>query len=121
MAVPGVPEKLYAQFDGSSPEGRRTIYFSATSVQNLGNEYNIRVVNTDGTPSTGAVAGMVNFEAWSPQADMPETPDNQVDLSTGCRKFRLFFATIERVVFSVTGLTPGRRLVVSAIKTGRPY
>ncbi len=84
-----------------------------------GNEYNIAIVdeNDAPVPESETVPGVVDFGAYSPGADRPEAPSNTVDLSTGTRKFTLFFASIERTVFSVTGLPANRRVIVTAIRS----
>lgn len=109
-------DMLYASFGNDSPEGQRTIDFSGESLNRKANEYNMSVFESDGTPAIGTVAGTVTFQAFSPGSDRPETPATDVDLSTGCRKFNLFFASIERVVFSVSGLTGNRTLRVEAYR-----
>ena len=106
---------LQVTFDGNSPEADRTITFDNQSAW-VRNEYNISVIDSAGVSVAGDVAGEVSFMAFSPFADRPETTANNVDLSTGCRKFRMFLATINRVVFSVTGLAAGNRVVVTAVR-----
>lgn len=110
--------KNYIQFDGDSPESQRTIDFRLTEDQpKLANQYNISVFNADLTPATGTVQGMVSAMFYSPGADRPEESANTADLSTGCRKFNLFFATIDRAVFSVTGLMSGQIVAIEAIRS----
>ena len=106
----------YVQFDADTEESLRTITFEEDQYK-LGNEYNISVFNTDGTPNTDTLTGMVNFEAYSPGADQPESPSTPIDLSTDCRKWTLFFSTISRVVFSVTNLTANKRVIATAIRS----
>ena len=90
------PEQLYTQFDASSPESLRTIDFSGESQPKKANEYNISVFNADTTPALGVVQGMVSVDVYSPGADRPETTTTAVDLSTGCRKFTLFYSEVQR-------------------------
>ena len=111
------PDQLYVEFDVNTPEDLRTINFEGESLYRKSNEYNISVFNADGTPAQGTIQGIVTLNAYSPGADRARTTANTVDLSTGCRKFDLFFATIERAVFSVSGLIPGLTLRVSAFRT----
>ena len=111
------PEQLYTQFDASSPESLRTIDFSGDSQTKKANEYNLSVFNADTTPVLGTVQGMVSVDVYSPGADRPETTTNTVDLSTGCRKFRLFYATVNRAVFSVSGLAAGQKVLVSGYRS----
>ncbi len=110
-----MPNPIVIEFDGSSTEEQRTINFGNQSGWKA-NEYNVSVFNQAGETVTGAVSGMVSVEAYSPFADRPETTDSTVDLSTGCRKFTLFFATINRAVFSVAGLAGGQVVRVTAIR-----
>ena len=110
------PEQLYVEFDVNSPESLRTINFEGESQTKKSNEYNISVFNADGSPALGRIQGIVTLDAYSPGADRPITTANTVDLSSGCRKFDLFFATIERVVFSVSGLIPGQTIRISAFR-----
>jgi len=110
----------YVEFDADTPEGSRTIDFRLTEDQSkLANEYNISVFDSMGDPVTGTVTGTVSADFYSPGADRPETTANAVDLSTDCRKFRLFFATISRAVFSVTGLASGNKVRIEAVR-GNP-
>ncbi len=109
---------LQVTFDATTPEADRTINFENQSAWPR-NEYNISVIDADDNTVPGTVAGMVNLMAYSPGSDRPETTANQVDLSTGNRKFRLFIATINRAVFSVTGLAANRRVRVTAVR-GNP-
>lgn len=110
------PEQLFIQFDGNSPESLRTIYMQGESQPKKANEYNVSVFNADGTTATGTVSGMVSVDVYSPGADRPETTANALDLSTNVRKFTLFYATVDRAVFSVTGLDAGQKVAVSAYR-----
>ena len=109
------PYPLSVTFDGTSPLLDRTIDFQNQSGW-IRNEYNISVIDENGESVTGTVTGSVGLEAYSPFADRPETAQEAVDLSTGCRKFTLFFATIGRAVFTVTNLATNQRVVVTAIR-----
>ncbi len=109
-----VPQSV--TFDENTPEEDRTISFGNRSASKS-NEYNVSVIDAGGNSIPGTVNGVVNFEAFSPFADRSETPTVTVNLATGCRKFTLFIATINRVVYSVTGLSPGARVVVTAIRS----
>ena len=112
-------QELTIKFDGNTPEGLRTINFEPEFTKLKANEYNIAVFDASNNPAVGTVPGMVNLMAFSPGSDRAETTANQVDLSSGNRKFRLFIATINRAVFSVDGLTPGFSVQVTAIR-GEP-
>ena len=103
-------------FDENTPEADRTINFGNRSASKA-NEYNISVIDAGGDSITGTVNGVVSLDAHSPFADRPETTANTVDLATGCRKFTLFIASINRAVYSVTGLTPGAKVVVTALRS----
>ena len=109
---------LTVTFDGNSSEAERTVTFDSQSGW-ARNEYNISVIDTNGVSVPGTVPGMVNLLAFSPGSDRAETTANQIDLSSGNRKFRLFIATISRAVFSVTGLAAGRRVRVTCVR-GEP-
>ena len=111
------PDQLFVEFDVNSPESLRTINFEGESLYRKSNEYNISVFNEDGTPAQGIIQGIITLNAYSPGADRARTTANTVDLSSGCRKFDLFFATIERAVFSVAGLVPGLTVRVEAFRT----
>ena len=106
----------YVQFNADTEESLRTITFEEDQYK-LGNEYNVSVFNEDLTPATGTIQGTISALFYSPGSDRPETTANTVDLSTGCRKFSLFFATINRVVFSVTGLASGLIVSIEAIRS----
>ena len=114
----GGTTKNYVQFNSSTPEDLRTIDFRLTEDQTkLANQYNIKVFNADLTPAEGTIQGMVSALFYSPGADRPETTANTADLATGCRKFNLFFATIDRAVFSVSGLAGGQFVSVEGIRS----
>ena len=102
-------------FDGASAEADRTIDFGQFSSL-LFNEYNLQVIDANGDSVPGTVAGMVSVDVYSPFTDRPETTMETVDLSTDCRKFRIFRASIHRAVFSVTGLAGGNRVVATCIR-----
>ena len=110
------PEQLYISFDGTSPESLRTIYMQGESQPKKANEYNVSVFNADTSTATGTVAGMISVDIYSPGSDRPETTSTALDLSTGLRKFRLFFASVDRAVFSVTGLGAGQKVAIQAIR-----
>ena len=102
-------------FDVNTPEADRTINFGSLSGWKA-NEYNISVLDSSGGSVAGVVQGSVSVDAYSPRADRPETTTTAADLSTGCRKFTLFYATINRAVFSVSGLIPGNRVQITAVR-----
>ena len=110
------PEQLYTQFDASSPESLRTLDFSGERQPKKANEYNISVFNADTTPALGTVQGIISADVYSPGVDRPEPTANNVDLSTGCRKFTLFYSGVQRVVFSVSGLAAGQKVLVSGYR-----
>lgn len=110
---------LSVTFDGTSPEHERTVTFNAEDVFSQRNEYNMQVIGADDNSVTGVVPGMVSVDVFSPKCDRAETTRQTADLSTGCRKFQLFEMSVERAVFSVTGLGAGLRVVVTCFRGDR--
>ena len=115
MAVPELV--LTTTFDESSSELRRSLNFAALTPWKC-NEYNLAVIDENGDTVTGSVAGTVSVLLYSPGADRPTTLTG-VDLSTNAREFPQFLATINRAVFSVTGLASGHRVTVTASRRPR--
>ena len=115
--MPSIPD-LYPSvtFDANSPESERTIRFGSLTTKKY-NEYNVMVIDTSDESVTGTVPGMISVDIYSPYADRPETTDNILDLSTNCRKFQIFKVTVNRAVFSVSGLGAGLRVVITAIRS----
>ena len=102
-------------FNAASDEADRQIMFGQLSGSKA-NEYNISVIDSNDESIAGTVQGMVSVDTYSPGADRPETTAAAADLSTGCRKFRLFYTTINRAVFSVSGLATGSRVMITAVR-----
>ena len=107
---------LSITFNETTQEADRSIIFGNQSSLKS-NEYNVTVIGTNGNSLTGTVPGVITLNAYSPFADRPEPSDETVDLSTNCRKFTLFRATINRAVFAVTGLPTDARVVMTAIRS----
>ena len=109
--------KNWVEFDENTPESERTIDFRLTEDQTKrANEYNISVTDAAGAAATGTVVGSVSAEFYFPGSDRAQTTMETADLSTGCRQFPLFYATVDRASFSVSNLTPGHRVRVEAIR-----
>lgn len=102
------------RFNDSSPEEDRTVNFNMLSADKA-NEYNFEVFDGNGDPVDSAT-GTINFEAYSPGIGKPESPASTLNLATDDWKFRLFFATINRVVFSVTGLNAGYTVQATCVR-----
>ena len=113
MAVPVLIPTV--TFNAASDAADRQIIFGQLSGSKA-NEYNISVIDSNDASIPGVVQGMVSVDTYSPGADRPETTANAADLSTGCRKFTLFYTTINRVVFNVSGLAAGGRVMITAIR-----
>lgn len=109
------PENLTIEFTADTPESLRTIHMGGESQNKKSNEYNISVFNADGSSARGQVQGVVTMNAYAPGTDTPRTPET-VSLASGKRKFDLFQATIERAIFSASGLAPGQKVRVQAIR-----
>ena len=105
-------------FDEASSEADRAINFGILSRWKC-NEYSIAVIDSGGQSVTGTVAGLVSVFIYSPGSDRP-TSLPAVDLSTGVRKFSEFSATVNRAVFSVTGLSSGQQIRITAARSPAP-
>ena len=115
MAVPELV--LSTTFNEASIEQQRALEFGSLTNQKC-NAYSLSVIDENGDTVTGSVTGTVSVLLYSPGADRPTTIP-AVDLATGTRAFTEFLATINRSVFSVSGLSSGHRVTVTASRRQR--
>ena len=109
--------KKEVMFDESTLEELRTVDFYKERVyDHILNKYSISVVDAAGDEVPGSVDGIVTFLAYSYGADRPQSPEEDIDLSTDDRNFKPFYEYVNRVIFSVSGLAPGYRVIATAVR-----
>lgn len=110
--------KKEVMFTESTLEGLRTIDFVKHKVQDhFLNKYSCRVVDQSGNDVTSSVvSGNVSFFLYTTGADRALGPVQTIDLSISDRNFTPFYEYVERVIFTVTGLTPGYRVIATALR-----
>lgn len=110
--------KKEVMFNNSTLESLRTIDFVKEKVyDHIVNKYSVRVVDASGADIPGTVSGTVTFLAFSDGSDRAQSPKQDIDLSTNDRNFTPFYDYTGKVIFSVSGLTAGARVIATCIRT----